>query len=140
MTTDFFPTILDLAAKGPEAPATPPGRPSLPLDGVSILPLLGGGTKLERDALYWHYPHYSNQGGFPGGAIRVGDWKLVERYEDGQVQLYNLEDDLGERHDLAAANAERVTTMRARLHRWYKDVDAKFLRAKKNQAQKPWRP
>ena len=70
------------------------------VDGVDLLPLLKGGA-IEREALYWHYPHYSNQGGMPGGAIRMGDYKLLERYEDGRVHLYNLKNDIGERNDVA---------------------------------------
>ncbi|WP_182865329.1 sulfatase [Rhodopirellula sp. JC639] len=131
VSTDFYPTLLELA-----------GLPLLPeqhLDGVSLVPLLKGKTESERDAIYWHYPHYSNQGGFPGGAIRVGDWKLVERYEDGAVHLYNLADDIGERDDLADQHAERVAKMRSMLHSWYQDVDAKFLRPKEN-GPMPWQP
>ncbi|PAY20112.1 sulfatase [Rhodopirellula sp. SM50] len=131
VSTDFYPTLLELA-----------GLPSLPqqhLDGVSLVPLLDGAKKLERDAIYWHYPHYSNQGGFPGGAIRMGDWKLVERYEDGKVHLYNLAEDVGEQNDLADQHPERVEQMREKLHRWYQDVDAKFLRPKDN-GPMPWRP
>ena len=67
-----------------------PLRPEQHRDGVSLVPLLEGGTTLSRPALFWHYPHYSNQGGFPGGAVRMGPWKLVERYEDGRVHLYDL--------------------------------------------------
>ena len=54
------------------------------------------GKQLNREALYWHYPHYSNQGGTPGGAIRVSDYKLFENYENGKVSLYNLKNDIGE--------------------------------------------
>jgi len=72
------------------------------LDGVSLVPLLTGATSIDRDALYWHYPHYSNQGGFPGGAIRMDDFKLIERYEDGRVHLYDVQNDIGEREELAA--------------------------------------
>ncbi|MDV6029613.1 MAG: sulfatase [Phycisphaera sp. RhM] len=131
VSTDFYPTLLELA-----------GLPPLPLqhlDGVSLVPLLKGEKKLDRDALYWHYPHYSNQGGFPGGAIRMGNWKLVERYEDGKVHLYNLAEDVGEQNDLADQHPERVATMREKLHRWYQDVDAKFLRPKGN-GPMPWQP
>ena len=92
-----------------------------------------------RDALYWHYPHYGNQGGFPGGAIRMGDWKLVENYEDGVVELYNLRDDIGEKSDLAAAQPARVTAMRTKLHAWYREVGARFLRAKDG-GPPPWSP
>jgi len=108
------------------------------IDGVDLLPALKGGTLPQR-SLYWHYPHYSNQGGIPGGAIREGDYKLVERYEDGRVHLYNLKEDIGERNDLAAQQPQRVARMRARLHAWYKTVDAQFLQ-REGQGPKPWRP
>ncbi|MBI1372110.1 MAG: sulfatase-like hydrolase/transferase [Phycisphaera sp.] len=131
ISTDFYPTILDMV-----------GLPLLPdqhRDGVSLTPLLRGGSQLAREALYWHYPHYSNQGGFPGGAIRIGDWKLIERYEDGRVHLYNLAKDIAEKKDQAAEFPDRVKEMRAKLHAWYRDVDAKFLEPKGN-GPKPWRP
>jgi arylsulfatase A-like enzyme len=115
------------------------GEPKGTVDGADLMPLLKGGD-LDRDALYWHYPHYSNQGGFPSGAIRMGDWKLVERYEDGRVHLYNLRDDIGERNDLAKDNGEQVKVMRTKLHAWYKETDAKFLQKKKGQKEEPWRP
>jgi arylsulfatase A-like enzyme len=131
MSSDFYPTILDMAGLAP--------RPRQHLDGVSLVGLLRGEPAPARDALYWHYPHYANQGGFPGGAIRMGDWKLIERYEDGRVHLFNLADDLGERHDLAGEHPERVAAMRHRLHAWYKEVDAKFLQARPGGPQ-PWQP
>jgi arylsulfatase A-like enzyme len=108
------------------------------VDGIDLKPALSGGS-LSREALYWHYPHYSNQGGIPGGAIRIGDFKLFERYEDGKVYLYNLKDDISEQKNLAASMPEKVTEMRKKLHTWYKDVDAKFLQ-EKGQSGKPWRP
>jgi arylsulfatase A-like enzyme len=135
LSTDFYPTMLEMAGKRQ--------RPTQHQDGVSLVPLLKGGKQLGRDALYWHYPHYGNQGGFPGGAIRMGEWKLLERYEDGRVHLYHLGDDIGERNDLAAKHPQRVAAMREKLHAWYKQVDAKFLNPKKNSpadAPKPWRP
>ena len=125
---DLFPTIN--AAAGVEFKHE--------IDGVDLMPALKG-KPLDREALYWHYPHYSNQGGMPGGAIRVGDFKLLERYEDGQVHLYNLKDDVGERNDLREQHPERVAEMREDLHRWYKTVDAKFLR-KNGDGPDPWRP
>lgn len=131
VSTDFYPTLLELA-----------GLPAIPrqhIDGVSMAPLLKGKAKTTRDAIYWHYPHYSNQGGFPGGAVRMGDWKLIERYEDGKVHLYNLADDIGERNDVAEDHPDRVAEMRSRLHAWYKDVDAKFLRPK-DDGPMPWHP
>ena len=108
------------------------------IDGIDLLPALKGGS-LGRDAMYWHYPHYSNQGGIPGGAVRMGDYKLFERYEDGRVHLYNLKDDLSEQNDLAASMPEKVGKMRAKLHAWYKEVDAKFLQPKGDSGM-PWRP
>jgi len=129
MSTDFFTTFVKAA--GGEIKET--------VDGVDLLPFLKGG-KLKREALYWHYPHYSNQGGFPSGAIRMGDWKLVERYEDGRVHLYNLKEDIGEKNDVQKGNEERVHAMRSKLHAWYKETDAKFLQKKKGQNEEPWRP
>lgn len=124
---DLFPTVL--------AAAGVPVEHSI--DGVDLRPVLEGG-KLDRESLYWHYPHYSNQGGFPGGAIREGAFKLVERYEDGRVHLYNLDEDPGEKTDLSEAMPERVADMRKRLHAWYQDVDAKFLQEKGGL--QPWKP
>ena len=131
LTTDLYPTILELAGL--------PARPAQHLDGVSLLPALGGGPPPERPVLFWHYPHYSNQGGFPGGAIRLGRWKLLERYEDGRVQLYDLVGDLGERTDLAEREPARVADLRARLHAWYREVDAKFLTGREG-GPAPWAP
>jgi arylsulfatase A-like enzyme len=131
MSIDFLPTLC--AAAGVNLKHK--------VDGIDLSPILAGKkSSLDRTDLYWHYPHYSNQGGFPGGAIRSGDWKLLERYEDGAVHLYNLCADVGERKDVKDDHPERVNTMRAKLHDWYRQVDAKFLQAKIGQADKPWRP
>ena len=108
------------------------------VDGIDITPALKG-KRLNRDALYWHYPHYSNQGGIPGGAIRVGNYKLFENYENGKVSLYNLKEDIGESNDLSSNEPKRVKDMRDRLHAWYKEVDAKFLQPKGGSSN-PWRP
>ena len=107
------------------------------IDGIDLAPALRGG-KLDRQSLYWHYPHYSNQGGIPGGAIREGNYKLFERYEDGRVHLYDLKNDIGEQNDLAAKKPELVQEMRKRLHHWYEEVDAKFLQEKDGNT--PWNP
>jgi arylsulfatase A-like enzyme len=108
------------------------------IDGLDLLPALKGGS-LNRQSLFWHYPHYSNQGGIPGGAIREGDFKLVERYEDGRVHLFDLKNDPGEQNDLAKQQPQRVSKLRARLHAWYNTVDAKFLQ-KKGNGPEPWKP
>ena len=131
MSIDILPTAL--AAAGVSLP------PELKIDGVNLLPHLRGAPAPARDALYWHYPHYGNQGGFPGGAIRMGDWKLLENYEDGSVALYNLHDDVGEQRDLATAEPGHVATLRTRLHAWYRETGAKFLRAKPD-GPAPWSP
>ena len=131
ISTDVYPTILELAGL--------PARPGQHQDGVSLAPVLRGTGSIDRDALFWHYPHYSNQGGFPGGAVRMGDYKLIERFEDGRVHLFDLARDPGERNDLAPAMAERVRAMGERLHAWYRDVGATFLRAKPG-GPEAWRP
>ncbi len=108
------------------------------VDGIDLAPAMRG-EDLAREALYWHYPHYSNQGGIPGGAIRMGDFKLFENYEDGSIALFNLSEDIGESRDLTKDMPERAGEMRKKLHAWYKEVDAKFLEAKGNSGE-PWRP
>ena len=95
--TDYYPALLEMT-----------GLPALPdqhVDGVSFLPALRGKTH-DRGAIYWHFPHYSNHGyQSPGGAIRLGKYKLLEYYENGSVQLFDLEKDLGERNDLSGIKA-----------------------------------
>jgi arylsulfatase A-like enzyme len=75
---------------------------------------------------FWHYPHYSNQGGPPGAAMRLGDFKLVEHFEDNRAELYDLRADLSEKTDLAAKMPGKLSDLRARLHAWQKSVDAQF--------------
>jgi arylsulfatase A-like enzyme len=115
ITTDYYPTLLELAGL-----ATAPEQQ---LDGVSLVPLLKAGTLGPR-MLFWHYPHYGNQGGAPCGFVRDGDWKLIEWYEDQSRELFDLHDDPGERHDLAAANPDRVNSLAARLNAWRREVGA----------------
>jgi len=130
ISTDFYPTLLEIAGLPP--------KPGQHLDGVSLVPLLEGAESLPPRPLFWHYPHYSNQGGFPSGAIRVGDWKLIERYEDGSTQLFNLAEDIGEQQNLADQHPGRAADLRKRLHEWYKTVDARFLQPK--EGRQPWSP
>lgn len=132
MSTDFFPTFVRAAGGVPKGAG--------PIDGVDLMPVLSARGELARRALYWHYPHYSNQGGFPASAIRMGDWKLIERLEDGRVHLYNLAEDVGERSDLAATYPRRVNRLRANLHAWYREVGAKFLQPLEEGGVNPWRP
>jgi arylsulfatase A-like enzyme len=114
---DFFPTLL-------EAAGTKPG-PDQVLDGVSLVPLLEGRTLSERP-LFWHYPHYGNQGGAPSAAIRRGDWKLIEWLEDNRIELFQIARDLGETNDLAAVEPQRAAELRAELRAWQKEVGARF--------------
>jgi arylsulfatase A len=97
-----------------------------PIDGVSILPLLEGATELQRDALYWHYPHYSPQGGKPGGAIREGDFKLIEFYETPRRELFNLAKDVSENVNLIDREALRAERMAAKLAAWRTSVGAEM--------------
>ena len=129
-STDFYPTILEYCGL--------PLKPNQHLDGQSLIPLMSGEERLSRENLFWHYPHYSNQGGFPAAALRNRDWKLIERFEDGRVHLYHLKDDPGERKDRSKDFPDRVMRMRENLHRWYREVDAKFLQPK--DGQQPWSP
>lgn len=117
-STDFYPTLLEMA-----------GLPLLPeqhVDGVSLVPLLRGGGSLDREALFWHFPHYANQGGTPGSSIRMGDYKLIEFFEDGRLELYNLRDDLSETTNLAGDEPQRAREMLERLAAWRRDVQARI--------------
>jgi arylsulfatase A-like enzyme len=114
--TDLMPTFLDVA--GVDA-----GHTVGPLDGVSLAKLLTGG-ELPARALFWHFPNYTNQGGRPAGAVREGEWKLVENYEDGSVELYHLAKEASEMTDLAKQEPERAAGMRAKLAAWRKSVGA----------------
>ncbi|MEO8353636.1 MAG: sulfatase-like hydrolase/transferase [Chthoniobacteraceae bacterium] len=118
--TDLMPTLL--AAAGIDA-----SKMVGPLDGVNLIPLLTGGT-IEPRALFWHYPNYSNQGGRPAGAMREGDWKLVQQYEDDSVELYHLADDPGEAKDLAAKEPERAEAMRSKFAAWRKQIGVQDVR------------
>ena len=95
------------------------------MDGRDISPLLRG-EKVEDRPIFWHYPHYGNQGGSPSAAVRDGDWKLIEFYEDDRLELYNLKADLGEKNNLAKSNAAKATELKAKLDQWRKEVGAKM--------------
>ena len=115
-STDFYPTLLEMAGLPP--------RPRQHVDGLSLVPLLKQTGALQRDALYWHYPHYHITK--PFGAVRKGQWKLIEYYEDMRCELYDLSRDLGEKNDLAAQQPERVDALRRLLHEWRKDLGAQM--------------
>jgi arylsulfatase A-like enzyme len=115
MSTDYYPTLLEMAGL--------PQRSSQHRDGRSLVPLLKGRTLGERP-LFWHYPHYSNQGGGPCGAIRVGDLKLIEWYEDMRVELFNLKNDLEEKRDLSKTQPEEARALQQQLHDWRTSLHA----------------
>ena len=109
---DYYPTLLALSGL--------PARPEQHLDGLSML---------EREAerpLFWHYPHYGNQGGTPGSAVRSGRYKLIEFFEDGRLELYDLETDVSESADLAVARPDLRDSLHAVLRHWRESVAARF--------------
>jgi arylsulfatase A-like enzyme len=115
--TDFYPTILELAGL--------PQRTKQHLDGVSLVPAIKG-NEMESRPLFWHYPHYGNQGGEPSAMMIDGDWKLIHYFEDKRDELYQIADDIGERKDLASSELVRVSSMQKNLRNWLKSVDAQF--------------
>jgi arylsulfatase A-like enzyme len=115
---DFYPTFLEIAGLDP--------MPEQHCDGVSIAPLLRGEKQLNREAIYWHYPHYGNQGGTPGSSVRAGDYKLIEFFEDGRLELYNLREDIGEERNLADAEPRRAKELHKMLVGWRESVEAKI--------------
>lgn len=115
-STDFYPTLLD-AANLPIAHQY--------IEGASFLPLLRG-ESFNRGPIFWHYPHYANQGGTPGAAIRDGDYKLIRFFEDDHHELYNLVTDISERQDLSRERPEEVKRLGGMLDQWLKDVGARI--------------
>lgn len=126
ISNDFFPTFLDVAGIPLEGHET---------DGVSLVPLLKETGTLERGALYWHYPHYHHQDTnlAPSGAIRQGDYKLIEWFEEAAqgddlpVSLFNLKDDLAEEHDLTEDMPEKAEELLAKLRAWQEAVGAQRM-------------
>ena len=118
---DFLPTFCDAVG------ATPPRG----MDGVSLRPVLEGKSVAERP-LFWHYPHYSDQGGRPSGAVRLGEWKLIEFYEDNRTELYNLKDNPGERSNLVVKEAKKAEQLRKLLVEWRKSVSASMPKPNPN--------
>lgn len=118
ISTDFFPTMLELAGL--------PLQPDLHADGVSLLPLLKGAQDQAHPPLYWHYPHYHGSTWTPGAAVRDGDWKLIEFYEEDRAELYHLKDDVGERHNLSQQHPEQFARLRQQLRNWQQTLNARM--------------
>ncbi|MFA9398025.1 MAG: sulfatase [Clostridiaceae bacterium] len=115
---DFYPTLLEAANL--------PLIPEQHTDGVSFMPLLQGKNDFERGPIYWHYPHYGNQGGTPGSSIRMGDYKLIEFFEDKKIELYNLRLDIEENINLVDDMPDLAEHMQIKLSNWRNSVNAKI--------------
>lgn len=118
MSIDAYPTILEMTGVADD--------PAHHFDGVSLVPLLRKKGGLLPRNLYWHYPHYHPGGATPYSAVRQGDWKLIEFFEDNSVELYNLEDDPQETTNLATRYADEVVRLRKELKAWRKAVNAQL--------------
>ncbi len=127
ISTDFYPTMLEMAGL--------PLMPEQHKDGVSLVKLLKQTGTIKKRALYWHYPHYHGSGHTPSGAVRVGDYMLIQWYEDNHVELYDVTKDISERHNLARVMPQKARQMTAMLHKWLKDVGALMPTANPN-----WHP
>ncbi|MFK7765741.1 MAG: sulfatase [Mariniblastus sp.] len=114
--TDFYPTLLEMTGL--------PTRPKQHVDGVSLVPLLKGKTIADRK-LFWHYPHYGNQGGEPSSIVQDGKWKLIHYYEDGRNELYNVIDDVSEESNMATEFPEIVEKLERDLNSWLAEVDGR---------------
>ncbi|HPA47829.1 MAG TPA: sulfatase [bacterium] len=122
---DFYPTLLEITGLSGDP------KHNRDVDGTSLVPVLRDpNSSLNRETLCWHYPHYyffPETG--PVGAIRQGDWKLVEHFEDGKLELFNLKDDLQEQNDLADRLPSKATSLHKALVKWREDVNAQMPEA-----------
>ncbi|MFN0198351.1 MAG: sulfatase-like hydrolase/transferase [Planctomycetaceae bacterium] len=120
LLTDLVPTLL-------EAAGIDPAKSVGPLDGVSIMKLLHSESMPDR-TLYWHFPNYTNQGSRPAGAIRDGNWKLIEHFEDGSIELFDLNKDISETKNLVASEPQRAAELLAKLQIWRTTIGARMPR------------
>jgi uncharacterized sulfatase len=125
ISVDFYPTLLEAAGLPMGGLAAPRDHK---LDGVSLVGVLKNAeATIDRAAIYWHYPHYHHSR--PSGAIRAGDWKAIEFFDTGDVELFNLKDDIGESRNLAGEMREKAAEMRMQLARWREEVNAQMPQA-----------
>ena len=104
ISTDFYPTYLEMC----ELPLNEKQH----LDGISLASILEGETEIERESIFWHYPHYGNQGGSPGAAVRSGDFKFIDFFGDKPDELYDLADDIGEVNNLVEKMGNRALELK----------------------------
>jgi len=125
ISVDFFPTFLEIAGLEDQM--------KKPIDGVSLVPALNRSGTLNRRAVYWHYPHYHSSSIGPCGAVRAGDYKLIEWFDESicgpgnEFELYNLKDDIGEQNNLAKKIPKRVEKLKKMLSNWRSEVNAQIL-------------
>jgi arylsulfatase A len=123
MTPDWYPTVLAMTGtKGDD-------RHNALVDGISLAPLLGDPARyLGRPAVYWHYSHYHRGGATPYTAVRAGSWRLIEFYDIGRTELYDLARHPGEAHDLAAEQPAKAAELRSSIDNWRRTVGAQAPR------------
>ncbi len=131
ISADLYPTVLEIAGL--------PLKPEQHLDGVSLKPLLNGQT-IDRQTMFWHYPHYGNQGGYPCTVVRYGDFKLLIDLENGDFELFDLKQDPQEQKNIAEAHPDVVSDLKNKAIAFYDQTQARFLQPKKNSAEEPWQP
>ena len=122
---DLFPTILDYAGLNSE----------IEIDGKSLMPILKGESKIDREDVFWHFPHYHGSLWKPGSAIRHGDWKLVQHFESNTVELYDLKNDIGEMDDLSLNFPEKTQDLLNRLNNLRQETNANTVSINKNYKQ-----
>jgi arylsulfatase A-like enzyme len=121
ISTDFYPTLLELADLD--------RLPGQHVDGRSLAPLLFERGRMNRKAVFWHFPHYHGSGSRPSGAVRMGPWKLIHWFETETVELYNLDEDPGEAQDLSGRFPEKTGELKEALLGWYRRVGARMPEA-----------
>jgi arylsulfatase A-like enzyme len=117
-TCDFYPTFLEVAGLALQ--------PDQHVDGVSLMQHIKGGQDLERQSIFWHYPHYSNQGGCPAASMVHGKWKLIRYFEDDSYELFDLETDVSETQNLTGKKSENLNHLKRELNHWIHDIEAKI--------------
>ncbi len=118
ITPDYYPTLLEITGISDDSAHQP--------DGVSLVPLLKQTGQLPRDTIYWHYPHYHPGGATPYSAMKQGDMKLIEFFEDKHIEIYDLKSDIGEQHDLVSEMPEKARELQAKLASWRTEVGAQL--------------